>query len=210
MVNFLNNILSNTVGATISIIIGGVVTPLLVNAIKVRTTNRNYKKAMLTTCLKEIKSNLTKEPDNDTSNPATENESNKVEDVANNILGRTTYTARKIVDSGILDAHKDSELLLLLMSILKKEDDWLKRTEVMLNQALIFQTQIITGYVNPSFFTGLSNSVNQMLKKQTAPEVVMKQYLENMKEQSDVGYGELMVLYRSAVELLENNYNIIV
>lgn len=189
----MNSFLSNVLGSAIAIILGGVVTPAIINWIKSRTKDIKHKHSMLEACLEEIHSNL-------------EDKTTEITEIANTVFGRTTYVARQIIDLGILDVVNDRKLLLLLVSILKKEDDLRQRANIIFSRYIEFQAHLLADYANPSMVSTLTNVAAQMMKKPSVQETFMDGYRKIVSEQVQLSYEQLKELYRLTLDELNNNY----
>ena len=189
MVSFIDQIIASA----IAIILGGILTPTIISSIKNHTKDKRYKRAMLAICHEEIRSNLEKE----------ETEFTKV---ANNTFGRFSYTARKIIDQGILDAEKDKKIILLLLSILKKETDLLNKSNSFFSFANQLNIQMMGSYSNPTFFSAISNMASQLSKKPMVQVEFIEKFQETLNNEIENEYDHLKILYTITIEEIEKNY----
>ncbi len=192
MIHFIEQV----IGSAFAIILGGIITPAIINSIKNQTKDKRYKRAMLAICLEEIRSNL-------------EEEKTEFTEVVNTTFGRFSYTAQKIIDLGILDSEKDKKIILLLLSILKKETDLLNRTNSLYSFSNQLNIQMMGSYANPSILSAFSTVASQITKKPIVQVEFIEKFQKMLNDEITSEYDQLKQLYSMVIEEIEKNYNLI-
>lgn len=182
--------LAKIIGSVVTIVIGGLITPAVISSIKKLVIARRYKRSMLKLCLEELRSNL-------------HNDADDVSEVANTTFGRTSYIARQIVDLAILDVSSDKRLLMLLLAIIKKEDDLKRRAETLFGLMGDMYVQIAATYRTPSLWDDFRSAVAQSAKKEVQQQKMVDDYRKDITDQIRLAYSQLRILYEKAIDELE-------